>query len=201
MAVFFWAGPLFAQDTLKNYANKIPMNIGACVDSNFYQNNQAYITVLNREFNTVVCQNEMKADALEPTQGVFTFTTADKLVAYAQQNNMKIRGHTLVWYNQNPSWLANGNWTRTTLLAAMKEHISGVLGHYKGKIFEWDVVNEAFDDSGAGRGGAASGRTSSATITSIPPLLTRTRPTRRPCCSTTTIPHARSTQNRPRFTL
>ena len=143
-------GSVFAQDTLKSYANKIPMNIGACVDSNFYQNNQAYITVLNREFNTVVCQNEMKADALEPTQGVFTFTTADKLVAYAQQNNMKIRGHTLVWYNQNPSWLANGNWTRTTLLAAMKEHISGVLGHYKGKIFEWDVVNEAFDDSGAG---------------------------------------------------
>ena len=150
IAVFFCAGTLFAQETLKNYADKIPLNIGTCVDSNFYQNNQAYITVLKREFNTVVCQNEMKAASLQPTQGTFTFTTPDKLVAFAQQNNMKIRGHVLVWYSQNPNWLANGNWTRTTLLAAMKAHISGVLGHYKGQIFEWDVVNEAFDDNGAG---------------------------------------------------
>ena len=150
VAFFCCAGVLSAQETLKNYADKIPLNIGTCVDSNFYQNNQTYSNVVKREFNTVVCENEMKPASLQPTQGVFTFTIADKIVAFAQQNNMKIRGHTLVWHNQNPNWLAKGSWTRQTLLAAMKAHINGVLSHFKGKIIEWDVVNEAFDDNGAG---------------------------------------------------
>jgi Beta-1,4-xylanase len=149
-AALFCTAALYAQETLKNYANKIPMNIGTCVGTAFYDNDQTYINTLTREFNTVVCENEMKAGSVEPTQGTFTFTNADKLVAFAQQNNMKIRGHTLVWYNQNPTWLSKGTWTRATLLAAMKAHISGVVGHFKGKILEWDVVNEAFDDNGAG---------------------------------------------------
>lgn len=148
--VFLCAAALYAQETLKNYANKIPMNIGTCVGTAFYDNDQTYINTLTREFNTVVCENEMKAGSVEPTQGTFTFTNADKLVAFAQQNSMKIRGHTLVWYNQNPNWLSKGTWTRSTLLAAMKAHINGVVGHFKGKILEWDVVNEAFDDNGAG---------------------------------------------------
>jgi endo-1,4-beta-xylanase len=149
-AFFLCTAALYAQETLKTYADKIPMNIGTCVGTAFYDNDQTYITALTREFNTVVCENEMKAGSVEPTQGVFTFTNADKLVAFAQQNNMKIRGHTLVWYNQNPNWLSKGSWTRATLLAAMKVHITSVVGHYKGKIIEWDVVNEAFDDNGAG---------------------------------------------------
>ena len=149
-AIFLCAGVLYAQETLKNYSNKVPLNIGTCVGTAFYDNDQTYITTLTREFNTVVCENEMKAGSVEPTQGTFTFTNADKLVAFAQQNSMKVRGHTLVWYNQNPNWLSKGVWTRTTLLAAMKAHISGVVGHFKGKILEWDVVNEAFDDNGAG---------------------------------------------------
>ncbi len=136
---------LFAQETLKKHADRLGLNFGTCVGTAFYNNEQAYIDVLKREFNTVVCENAMKPDATQPSQGTFRFTNADKLVAFAQQNNMKIRGHTLVWHNQNPSWLANGTWTRQTLLAAMKAHINGVAGHYKGEVFEWDVVNEAFD--------------------------------------------------------
>nr|MCU0609371.1 endo-1,4-beta-xylanase [Chitinispirillaceae bacterium] len=141
---------LFAQETLKTHADRLGLNFGTCVGTAFNANEQAYVDILKREFNTVVCENAMKADATEPRQGTFSFTNADKLVAFAQQNSMKIRGHTLVWHNQNPSWLANGTWTRQTLLAAMKAHINGVAGHYRGNIFEWDVVNEAFDDAGAG---------------------------------------------------
>jgi endo-1,4-beta-xylanase len=151
VAVFFCCtGSLWAQETLKTYADKIPLNIGTCVGSAFDSNDQTYINALKREFNTVVCENAMKPYSLQPSQGSFSFTNADKLVAFAQQNNMKIRGHTLVWHNQNPNWLSKGSWTRATLLAAMKAHINGVLSHFKGKIIEWDVVNEAFDDSGAG---------------------------------------------------
>jgi endo-1,4-beta-xylanase len=67
-------------------------------------------------------------------------------VEFAQKHNMKVRGHTLVWHAQNPSWLSGGDWTREELLEQMEAHITGVVAHFKGKVFEWDVVNEAFSD-------------------------------------------------------
>jgi endo-1,4-beta-xylanase len=105
-----------------------------------------YKDVLSREFNTVVCENEMKPYSLQPQQGVFDFTTADKLVDFAESNNMKVRGHTLIWHSQNPSWLEHGNWSRAELLTIMKDHITQIMSHYKGKIFEWDVANECITD-------------------------------------------------------
>ncbi|MBN1129266.1 MAG: endo-1,4-beta-xylanase [Chitinispirillaceae bacterium] len=151
--IIVFAGLSFAanaQENLRRHADRSGMNVGVAVGSAFYNNEQAYVDVLKREFNTVVCENEMKPNAMQPSQNTFRFTTADRLVAFARENNMKIRGHTLVWHNQNPNWLASGSWTRQTLLAVMKKHIDSVVGYYKGKIYEWDVVNEAFDDGGAG---------------------------------------------------
>ncbi len=135
-----------AQEPLRKYADQVNLNIGTTVGSAFYQNEQMYKDVLSREFNTVVCENEMKPYSLQPQQGVFDFTTPDKLVAFAESNNMKIRGHTLIWHSQNPSWLENGNWSRAELLALMKDHITQIMSHYKGKIFEWDVANECITD-------------------------------------------------------
>ena len=135
-----------AQETLKKYADQIDLNIGTTVGSAFYQNEQMYKDVFSREFNTVVCENEMKPYSLQPQQGNFDFTTPDKLVDFAETNNMKIRGHTLIWHSQNPSWLEHGNWTRAELLAIMKDHITQIMTHYKGKIFEWDVANECITD-------------------------------------------------------
>ena len=86
----------------------------------------------------------------QPQRGQFSFGTADQMVAFAEENDMKVRGHTLVWHAQNPSWLSGGSWTRETLLEQMRLHIEGVVGHYKGKVFEWDVVNEAFSDGSSG---------------------------------------------------
>jgi endo-1,4-beta-xylanase len=60
---------------------------------------------------------------------------------------MKVRGHTLVWHNQNPSWLPRAIKTRDEAIAVLKDHIQTVVGHYKGRIAAWDVVNEAVDDS------------------------------------------------------
>jgi len=92
----------------------------------------------------------MKFDALQPRQNVFDFSKGDQLLAFAERNGMQMRGHTLIWHNQNPSWLTNGNWNRDSLLAVMKNHITTVMTHYKGKIVEWDVANECMDDSGNG---------------------------------------------------
>ena len=106
-----------------------------------------------RHFNVYVFGNEMKQDALEPTEGRFVWTNGDALVDYAEHAGKKIRGHTLVWDQQVPSWFfqgsgPNGLATKEQLYARMERHIREAVGHYKGKIYTWDVVNEAMGDNG-----------------------------------------------------
>jgi endo-1,4-beta-xylanase len=138
------------EESLRAYADKIGLNIGTCIFAGVYQSNQQYNQILTREFNTIVAENEMKASAMQPRQGQFSFGTADQMISFAEKNDMKMRGHTLIWHAQNPSWLSGGSWTRETLLEQMKAHITGVVEHFKGKVFEWDVVNEGFNDGTSG---------------------------------------------------
>lgn len=107
-----------------------------------------------QEFNFVTPENEMKWDAVEGSEGNFSFGSADNIVSWAQQNNMKIKGHCLVWHNQLPSWVSSIT-TRDRLLAVMKKHIETVMGHFGSKLAAWDVVNEALStDSDVGSGNA-----------------------------------------------
>ena len=76
---------------------------------------------------------------------------------------MKVRGHTLVWFRQNPPWLfsknadgSGGDVTKDVLLARMRNHISNVVKHFKGKVYAWDVVNEAVMETGKLRTGTES---------------------------------------------
>ncbi|MEV7175113.1 endo-1,4-beta-xylanase [Kitasatospora sp. NPDC093679] len=108
----------------------------------------AYASTLDTEFTAVTPENEMKWDAVEATRNSFNFASADQIVAHAQGKNMKVRGHTLVWYSQLPGWV--GGLSATDLRTAMNNHITQVMTHYKGKIYAWDVVNEAFQDGGSG---------------------------------------------------
>ncbi|MFG1876172.1 endo-1,4-beta-xylanase [Sphaerisporangium sp. NPDC049003] len=109
----------------------------------------AYTTIANREFNMVTPENEMKIDATEPQQGQFNFTNGDRVYNWAVQNGKRVRGHTLAWHSQQPGWMQS--MSGSALRQAMINHINGVMAHYKGKIYAWDVVNEAFDDSTGGR--------------------------------------------------
>ncbi|MFI2034509.1 endo-1,4-beta-xylanase [Streptomyces bottropensis] len=108
----------------------------------------AYTTIAGREFNSVTAENEMKIDATEPQQGRFNFAAGDRVYNWAVQNGKQVRGHTLAWHSQQPDWMRNlsGN----SLRQAMIGHINGVMAHYKGKIVQWDVVNEAFEDGNSG---------------------------------------------------
>jgi endo-1,4-beta-xylanase len=98
-----------------------------------------------REFSFVTPENELKWDSVEHEPGVFTFENADTTLAFVEQNGMQMRGHTLVWHSQLADWVKQLT-TREEVLAAMERHISEVVGHYKGRIRAWDVVNEAFTD-------------------------------------------------------
>jgi endo-1,4-beta-xylanase len=121
--------------------------IGAAVDMSPFRNEPQYLETLRREFNIIVAENAFKMDAVRPSRTTFNFTDTDALVSFAQANNMRVRGHTLIWHNQLPGWLVNGNFTRDQVIDIMRDHIFTFVGRYRGLVWSWDVVNEAIDDS------------------------------------------------------
>ncbi|MFD1151163.1 endo-1,4-beta-xylanase [Saccharothrix hoggarensis] len=112
-------------------------------------NNSAYTAVLGSEFGQITVGNTQKWMYVEPSRGRFDYSQADQIVAFAQAHNQTVRGHTLVWHNQLPSWV--NDVPAGELLGVMRNHIANVAGHYKGKVVHWDVVNEAFEENGARR--------------------------------------------------
>ncbi|GAA2973512.1 endo-1,4-beta-xylanase [Streptomyces enissocaesilis] len=136
-----------AESTLGSAAAQSGRYFGTAIASGRL-NDSTYTTIAGREFNSVTAENEMKIDATEPQQGQFNFTAGDRVYNWAVQNGKQVRGHTLAWHSQQPGWMQN--LSGSALRQAMTNHINGVMGHYKGKIAQWDVVNEAFADGTSG---------------------------------------------------
>ncbi len=92
-------------------------------------------------------EDSLKWEIVHPQKDRFDFSKGDQIVEFAAAHDMKVRGHTLVWHRQNPQWLTDGRYTSKELAKILEDHIKTVVGHYRGKIFAWDVVNEAFDET------------------------------------------------------
>lgn len=135
--------------TLRAAAEARGIEIGTAVSDSALQDESDYRQVLAREFSSVTAENVMKPDALHPSRGNFNFSRGDALVDFAQHNGQQVRGHTLVWHSQNPSWLQNGNFSDSELLQILREHVTEIVSHYRGEIYEWDVANEVLNDNGA----------------------------------------------------
>lgn len=99
-------------------------------------------------FNCITPENLMKPEYMQPTEGKFHFTEADTMVQFAESNNLKLVGHTLVWHQQSGNWLGQ-NVSREEAIRQLRSHITNIVGRYKGKIMSWDVVNEAIADGWA----------------------------------------------------
>jgi len=139
--------------TLASAAQARGRSVGTAVDALFQSQaaGSAYYTTLGKEFDMVVPGNFMKWGPLRQAGrfAPYNYQWGDSLVAYAAAHGLKVRGHNLAWYQQNPTWLTNGSFPADTLLAILADHITNVVGHYKGKIYAWDVVNEALNDDGS----------------------------------------------------
>jgi endo-1,4-beta-xylanase len=123
-------------------------DMGVAISATFVDNPDK-VKLIKRHFNSITAENDMKWSSLQPTEGNFNFTNADKIVAFAQSNDMKVRGHCLCWHNQVPSWIfkdGTATASKELVLQRLRTHITTVMTHFKGKVYAWDVVNEAIDD-------------------------------------------------------
>jgi len=107
--------------------------------------------IINQDFNSMTPENAMKWESTEPSRGNFTFADADRHVAFARKNKLQIHCHTLVWHSQLPLWVSNGNFTNSTLIQIMEDHIKALATRWKGDCTRWDVVNEALNENGTYR--------------------------------------------------
>ncbi|WP_039335913.1 endo-1,4-beta-xylanase [Novosphingobium subterraneum] len=109
--------------------------------------NPALADLLRRECAIVVAENEMKWQAIRPSPTSFDFAAFDGIAAFAAQNQMKLRGHTLLWHRPKwmPRWLEShdfGSRPATAAAAMMANHVETVCARYQGRIVSYDVVNE-----------------------------------------------------------
>ncbi len=102
--------------------------------------------VIKQHFNVITPENLMKPESMQPSEGVFNYNQADLMMLYAESEGMKVIGHTLAWHQQSGNWLGTSAANREEAIQQLKDHIYGVAGKYEGKIYSWDVVNEAIRD-------------------------------------------------------
>jgi endo-1,4-beta-xylanase len=101
-----------------------------------------YASVLGTEYSMLTPENDMKWGAIHPEPGVYDFVVPDLDVAFAQSHGMAVRGHNLAWAAGNPTWLTAVPYSRDQLVGILHDHIQTVVSHYRGKVAQWDVVNE-----------------------------------------------------------
>ena len=113
------------------------------------------VKIVKQHFNSIVAENCMKCEEIQPKEGEFHFEDADRFVQFGIDNGMTVIGHCLIWHSQLPDWFCvdekGQNVSPEKLKQRMKTHIQTVVGRYKGKVKGWDVVNEAIVEDGSYR--------------------------------------------------
>ncbi|HSN61766.1 MAG TPA: endo-1,4-beta-xylanase, partial [Ferruginibacter sp.] len=106
--------------------------------------------LISKQFNAITPENIMKAEEIHPGWDKYNFDLPDKMIAYGKKHNMKVNGHTLIWHSQLPAYARNIK-SVDSFKTFFNNHITTVASRYSGKIFSWDVVNEALNEDGSMR--------------------------------------------------
>jgi endo-1,4-beta-xylanase len=122
--------------------------VGTALFSSGLRSEPVYAAAAARHFDYVTAEWEMKWDPVQKAPGVFDFSGADAIVAFAEAQGMRVKGHALVWHGATPKWVET--LSPPELRIAFEDHIRTVAGRYRGRVMAWDVVNEAIDDNASG---------------------------------------------------
>ena len=133
-----WAQGL--KDAYKDY-----FLIGVAVNQRNVSNAQQQQLIKN-EFNSITAENDMKPEPTEPREGQFNWEGADRIANFCRTNNIKLRGHCLMWHSQIGRWMLEDNPTKEVFYERMRKHIQAIVTRYKDVVYCWDVVNEAMSD-------------------------------------------------------
>ncbi|GAA2725612.1 endo-1,4-beta-xylanase [Cellulomonas aerilata] len=145
----------FSRSSLASMAGELGLTFGVAVNTDELENDRKYRHLATTQFSSVTAENVMKWGPMEPVRGEIDYGPAEALIASAVENDQLVRGHTLVWHSQTPAWLSPDG-TETTLTPqqvrdAMQKRVTETATHFKGQIWQWDVVNEAFNEDGTYR--------------------------------------------------
>jgi endo-1,4-beta-xylanase len=140
--------PAASVGPLRDAAATVGKWVGAAVQSGYLASEPDYVAALGRHFSYLTAEYEMKWDPIQRERGVFDFSGGDAIVAFAEANSMRVKGHALVWHGATPSWV--GTLSPRELRDAVANHIRTVAGHYRDHVAAWDVVNEAVAPDGSG---------------------------------------------------
>jgi endo-1,4-beta-xylanase len=132
------------KETLRQRAATKGLLYGAALQSKQLETDSAFSRAIAQECNIIVPEFELKWRTVRPSPSVYHFAPADKLLSFAHAHNMKMRGHTLVWHEDLPSWVDSAL-NSLNAKQILTDHISTVVKHYAGKMHSWDVVNEAIE--------------------------------------------------------
>jgi GH35 family endo-1,4-beta-xylanase len=144
LMVMLTSGFAQTEPSLRELAELNEMTFGAAVWT-YHLDNPKHSQIMAQEFNSLTFEHEAKMCMVQKQRSVFDFEAMDKLIVFAEENQMSIRGHTLIWHECTPSWVEDGDFSREEMIEIMRDHIYAVVGRYKGRIAVWDVVNEAID--------------------------------------------------------
>lgn len=131
--------------TLARAARAKGLRYGAAIMRVDMEGDSDYRTAIENYCDIVVPENELKWAGLRPSSGTWAFANADWVIRWARSKNKLVRGHTLIWGDALPSWASSylDSATASQGVAFLREHILTVMKRYAGKIYSWDVVNEA----------------------------------------------------------
>ena len=157
VAFLFAAAPTLAAQRsipIKIFALNHRLYFGSAINMSHVKTDVEYAHYAEKEFSILTPENEFKFIFIHPKKNEFKFDVADSLVEFAKKNHQLVRGHTLVWHNEAalPRWVSRSKLSPEELKMVLRNHIEQTVRHFrktaKKTVISWDVVNEAFDDSG-----------------------------------------------------
>jgi endo-1,4-beta-xylanase len=138
------ASSAFAGPSIGQLAHSKGIILGSAVEPDYLDQDPAYGRLISECCGSITAENALKWNAVAPERGTSAFASAERLSAFAKVNRLQFYGHCLVWHEAVPAWI-NSFQTAKALEPILADHISSVVGHFKGRISAWDVVNEPIE--------------------------------------------------------